>query len=154
MTTILTITAIESTVPKGLKGQQIELIDDREFGLRLRVGARGAKWSALSRLPSGERLRVPLGSWPRLGIAEARRQAQAAKRSIELGENLNQKRRAARDHIKTNELIETYYQLKLSHLRTGGMPGDRWCACFVRSSKMTLRRLPGSRSSRHLTGLR
>jgi integrase len=120
MATILTITAIESAVTKGLKGQRIELIDDREFGLRLRVGARGAKWSVLSRLPSGERLRVPLGSWPGLGIAEARRQAQAAKRSIELGENLNQKRRAARDHIKTSELIETYYQLKLSHLRTGG----------------------------------
>jgi integrase len=118
--TILTKTAIESAVTKGLKGQRIELADEREFGLRLRVGARGAKWSVMSRLPTGERIRVPLGAWPGLGISEARHQAQTAKRSIERGENLNATRHAARDHMKVSELIETYYQLKLSHLRKGG----------------------------------
>jgi integrase len=119
MATRLTNTAIESALARRPDGCRIELADDREFGLRLRAGRRGGKWSLLSQMPDGERIRVQIGSWPGLGISEARKEAQSIKRQLEKGVNPNEAKRAARDHATVAELLNVYERLKLSKLRDG-----------------------------------
>jgi len=80
---ILTKAGIEAALAKVAKDQRIELVDDREPGLRIRIGERAAKWSVLVRTPTGDRIRIPLGAWPGLGIADARKAAQNTKREVE-----------------------------------------------------------------------
>ena len=119
MATRLTNTAIESALARRPVGSRIELADDREFGLRLRAGRRGGKWSLLSQMPDGARIRVQIGSWPGLGISDARKEAQTIKRQLEKGVNPNEAKRAARDHATVAELLNIYERLKLSKLRSG-----------------------------------
>lgn len=45
MAATLTKIAIEAAISGIKKGQRVELIDDRERGLRISVGERGGKWS-------------------------------------------------------------------------------------------------------------
>lgn len=44
MTAVLTKTAIDAAIAKIGKGQRVVLNDDREAGLFIRIGERGAKW--------------------------------------------------------------------------------------------------------------
>jgi integrase len=119
MSLTLTKLGIDAAVAKASKGERLELVDDREPGLRIRAGERGAKWSVLTRTPDGGRIRIPLGAWPALGIAEARKVAQDAKRQVEQGINPNEMRRAVRDHTKLGELLTAYDKAKLVHLKRG-----------------------------------
>lgn len=107
------VAAARSTV------ETIELVDDREPGLRLRARERGAKWSVMVRLKSGQRTRVTLGAWPAMGIPDARKAAQDIKRKADAGENPNETKRSARSHTTLRELIDIYAAAKLAQLRTG-----------------------------------
>ena len=51
----LTKAGIEAAITKVRKGERVELHDDREGGLRLRIGERSAKWSVLVRTGVGPR---------------------------------------------------------------------------------------------------
>lgn len=119
MAVILTKTAIDAAVARGAKGERVELADDVEPGLRLRAGERGAKWSVLARTQAGERIRVPLGTWPGVAIKDAREAARDAKKVIEKGGNPNIDRKAAREHTTVRELLGVYDSAKLATLRTG-----------------------------------
>ena len=107
---------------------QLELVDDREPGLRLRAGERGAVWSILVRLRSGKRTRITLGPYPGLGISEARRLAQDKKRDIADGVDPNAKRRAdvneaakiVASQRSLRDVLDQYEKLKLTQLRAGG----------------------------------
>ena len=115
----LTRIGIDAALARARKGERVELADDGEAGLRFRAGERVAKWSVLVRTPAGGRTRIPLGAWPGLGIADARKAAQDAKRKVEKGENPNEARRAARDYATLGELIGAYDKARLIQLRTG-----------------------------------
>lgn len=104
------------------------MVDDREPGLRLRAGERGAVWSILVRLRSGKRTRITLGPYPGLGISEARRLAQDKKRDIADGVDPNAKRRAdvneaakiVASQRSLRDVLDQYEKLKLTQLRAGG----------------------------------
>src|SRR3546814_12031269 len=98
MSTGLTKSEIEAVVAKawGRKGPQLELIDQREPGLRFRAGERSAKWSLMIRLHTGARSRIALGSWPALSINDARAAAREARRKVEAGRNPNEERKRKR----------------------------------------------------------
>ena len=116
----LTKVSIDAAVARARVGERVELADDREPGLRLRAGEQSAKWSALVRLADGRRVRVPLGSWPATGIADARKAAQAAKGKAETGANPNAERRAARDGASSlRELVDTYAKAELAQHKRG-----------------------------------
>jgi len=63
---------LRSLVPP--KTGRIEVLDARQDNLMLRLNAGGAaSWSVRTRTRDGKQLRVTLGTWPTLGIAEARK---------------------------------------------------------------------------------
>ena len=119
MALTLTRTAIDAAVARAEKGERVELADDHELGLRIRAGERGAKWSVLARTPTGERIRVPLGTWPGVSISDAREAARQAKKKIESGVNPNAERKSAREHTTILELLDVYDKAKLKAQRTG-----------------------------------
>lgn len=149
MAVMLTKAGIEAAIAKVGAGERIELVDDREAGLRIRAGERSAKWSVLVRTPDGNRIRIPLGAWPALGIAEARKAAQAAKRQVELGINPNEQRRNARDFMKLGELLEAYDKARLSKLRHGAEA----LRAIDRALKRFLDRDPTSITQRDIAGV-
>lgn len=127
MAAVLTKATIDAATAKIGKGQRVELIDDREPGLRIRIGERSAKWSVLVRTHLGEKIRVPLGAWPALGIADARKAAQDTKRDVERGGNPNEAKRAAaraaeiaaRNRRSLSDVLDEYETAKLASLRRG-----------------------------------
>lgn len=129
MATALTKLAIDAMIARARekKGPQIELIDDREPGLRIRAGERSATWSLSLRLKNGQRTRVTLGAWPGLGIADARKAAQDARRLVDEGIDPNEQKRAAvraaeiakRNQSTLRDTLDHYETSKLSHLRRG-----------------------------------
>lgn len=129
MATALTKTAIEALIARarGQKGPQLELIDDREPGLRIRAGERSVSWSLSVRLKNGQRTRITLGAWPGMGIADARKAAQDARRVIDAGGDPNaQKREAARkaeqaakSRRSLADVLDQYEREKLASLRRG-----------------------------------
>lgn len=129
MAASLTKNAIEALISRAKDGAetQLELLDDREPGLRIRAGQRVTGWSLLVRLKNGQRTRIKLGSWPAMGIAEARTAAREARAQIEKGHDLNeQKRVAARDaaleartRTTLEDVLDLYEELVLAQHRRG-----------------------------------
>jgi integrase len=65
---------------------RLEIWDTRVTGLVLRITPRGgATWCIRMRTASGKRTRPKIGSWPAMGITEARKQARATTVKIETG---------------------------------------------------------------------
>jgi integrase len=129
MASALNRQAIEALIHRArlnANGQH-ELADDREAGLRIRAGERGATWSMLVRLRNGKRTRVTLGPWPGINISDARRMAQDKKREIAEGDDPNAKRREIVEEtvrIKANQrslrdVLDRYQTTKLVQLRGG-----------------------------------
>jgi integrase len=120
--------AIEGLVARArtVKGKQIELVDEREAGLRIRAGERSATWLLCTRLRNGKRSRIKLGAWPAMGISEARHAAQAKRLEVVGGADPNEaKRQVARDAVlaaktqrKLRDVLDDYEKRKLSQLRT------------------------------------
>jgi integrase len=76
---------------------RIEIWDRRVRGLVLRVTANGTfSWSARARTAEGKRTRPKLGTWPAMGLSEARKLALAATADIQRGGDPVAARRAAK----------------------------------------------------------
>lgn len=129
MAAILTKNAIEALIARAKNGAdtQLELLDEREPGLRIRAGQRTTGWSLLIRLKNGQRTRVKLGSWPAMGIAEARVAAREARAEIEKGHDLNEQKRVAareaalevRNRTTLTDVLDLYEELILAQHRRG-----------------------------------
>jgi integrase len=121
------IEAFITTVRAGQSGQS-ELADDREPGLRIRVGDRTATWFLMVRLGNGKRTRIKLGGYPALGLSAARELARAKRFETVGGADPNAlkretKRQAVRKREterKLGEVLDQYERQKLSQLRHGG----------------------------------
>ncbi|MCM0032084.1 tyrosine-type recombinase/integrase [Sandarakinorhabdus limnophila] len=121
--------AIETLISHArLMGRgQLELVDDREAGLRIRAGERGATWSLLVRLRNGKRTRVAIGPWPGINVADARKMAQDKKREIADGTDPNAQRRelieetvrAEANQRSLRDVLDEYQAIRLSQLRGG-----------------------------------
>lgn len=129
MTIGLTKAEIEAAIAEARSGNrgQVELRDIREPGLRFRAGERTARWSLVIRLRNGKRSRVGLGSWPALGIAQARAVARDVRLSVEQGGDPNEDKRnhtreakaAARARRSIADLLDDYEAAVLSYHRRG-----------------------------------
>ncbi len=128
MAAALTKTAIESALVQARAARaQIELPDDREPGLRFRAGERSSGWSLLVRLRDGQRSRIKLGTWPGMGIADARGAARDARARIVQGANPNAEKREAvrkaaaeaRNRSTLTDALDLYDRLVLSQHRRG-----------------------------------
>ncbi|MEQ6335323.1 site-specific integrase [Sphingobium sp. AR-3-1] len=125
----MTKNGIEAAIAKlrSEPGKRIELRDDKEAGLLIRAGERGASWSLAVRLQDGQRTRIKLGTWPGMGIAEARAAARVARTQIDQGSNPNERKRVARrtaaiaslNRKTLSEVIEDYDKAVLSQHRRG-----------------------------------
>lgn len=107
--------------------KQLELVDDRVSGLRIRAGARSATWMLSSRLTNGKRSRIKLGAWPSMGISDARKAAQILKLKLSSGGDPNE---AKRDTVRKaahlvakqrtlHDILDQYEATKLVQLRCG-----------------------------------
>jgi integrase len=74
----------------------MDVLDAVQRGLALRVWASGVKSWSLRAARNGKRVRVNLGTWPAIGIAEARQKAAEALAAIENGRDPNAEKREAR----------------------------------------------------------
>lgn len=121
--------AIDTLIARARRGEETaqELLDDREPGLRIRAGRRSTTWSLAAKLKSGKSTRVKLGTWPGMGIAEARDAARTARRQIESGQDPNEEKRVAvkaerrrrLNQIALCSALDTYQTEVLTHRRTG-----------------------------------
>ncbi len=129
----LTPTRVEGTI-KAVRadGVRREISDDGKGaveGLRLRVGGSGdrvrARWSVMLRDASGDRVRVPVGEWPAVGISEARAKADEIRAAASAGATVGvraSKVRAAeadRARIPVRQLLAAYRVQRLDALRKG-----------------------------------
>lgn len=106
--TKLTARTVESVKPP-LSGR-LELRDDDVIGLILRVVASGRKtWSVWYRF-NGRASRLTLGTFPTLGLADARKLAQAALREAALGKDPAATKRELRKAETFKELAEDYIE--------------------------------------------
>jgi integrase len=89
---------------RGLKPPDVGRIEIRDTtcrGLVLRLTPGGtATWSTRGLLPSGKHGRVTLGTWPHVGIADARRRAKQAVAATQAGADPVQAKREARVEAK------------------------------------------------------
>lgn len=115
---------------------RLELADDEVTGLMLRIGAevspdgddkrRGA-WSVRVVQPDGKRVRVPLGSYAEVSIAEARKAAKEAKDKGRAGEVVSAAVRreialeAERARVTIRQHLDNYDRQKLAALRSGAL---------------------------------
>jgi hypothetical protein len=75
---------------------RIEIRDARQGGLAFRLGADGsASWSVRTRTRDGKQVRVTLGEWPTLGIAEARKRSAAVLADVWRGADPTAEKRTA-----------------------------------------------------------
>lgn len=88
-------------LPPRPKGKRLEIRDTREAGLVLRITSKGAAtWSARTVTADGKHTRPKLGTWPKVGIADARKLAKAAIAKIQAGGDPVAEKQAARAERK------------------------------------------------------
>jgi integrase len=96
---------------RGLKPPEsgrLEIWDTRVTGLVLRItAAGGATWCVRMRTASGKRTRPKIGSWPAMGITEARKQARATTTKIESGGDPVAAKRALEAERKAQAALPT-----------------------------------------------
>ena len=130
MTSSITKQAIEAMAARAHRDgdARLELVDDREPGLRVRAGQRAVTWSLLVRLKTGKRTRVMLGNWPAMSIADARRAAQVHRQQVSEGVDPNAERQAEieahqrerENRLTVRQALDKYEAIKLVQLRKGG----------------------------------
>lgn len=125
----LTRKAIDALVARTASGgQQLELSDGRETGLRVRAGKRSVIWLLAVRLKNGKRTRICLGTWPGMGISEARAAAAAMRSRIAQGGDPNAEMRAAlaeaaekaRSQVSLADVLDIYDRHVLKFHKAGG----------------------------------
>ncbi len=129
MTSSITKQAIDAMAARAHRAGdvQLELVDDRVPGLRVRAGKRAVTWSLLVRLRNGKRSRVKLGDWPMMSIAEAREAARLHREQVSDGVDPNEVKQAEIETVRReyeNRLtvkvaLDKYEAIKLSQLRHG-----------------------------------
>lgn len=83
---------------------RLELRDTKVVGLVLRMTPSGlATWSIRTRTADGRQTRPKLGTWPAMGIGDARKTALAALASVQTGGDPVRQKRAAREARKAKE---------------------------------------------------
>jgi integrase len=93
----LTETAIRSAISKAAETGRRDLADAALPGLRLRLTPAGsASWALACRDPHGRMRRFPLGSFPTMGLAEAREKARALRVRVREGADPVAERRRVR----------------------------------------------------------
>ncbi len=95
----LTDLAIRKIIGDAASGVRSELTDTATVGLKIRATKDGrAVWSIKLRILTGEQVRINLGEYPNLGIADARREAAATRHKVRHeGKNPNAERKALRE---------------------------------------------------------
>ena len=90
--------AIRKVIAEAATGTRTELTDASTPGLKVRATKDGrAVWSIKLRSPEGSQVRVTLGEYPHIGIADARRQAALIRHQVRHeGKNPAAEKRAAR----------------------------------------------------------
>lgn len=133
-----TIAAALKRAERG--GARVELVDDEVRGLVLRISPetpddddrdraqrRRCVWSVRVVQPDGKRVRVPLGSYAEVSIADARKAAKDAKEKGRAGEVVSAAvrreaaREAARNRITVREHLDAYDRQRLGALRSGAL---------------------------------
>jgi integrase len=94
-------------------GERVEILDHDEQGLRLRIGSRSARWSVITRSADGRPVRLPLGSWPIVGITKARESARSAKRHLANAPSDDS------GDLTLGVLLELYSKRRLDQLKRG-----------------------------------
>ena len=93
--------------------ERVELSDERERGLRLRVGKTGGAWSVLVRDGDGPRCRMSLGAWPDVSVAAARVLARNAKKDAARRRSIGGEPQLLKD------LLAIYHRTRLKEQRRG-----------------------------------
>lgn len=88
---------------------RVELVDKAEPALRLRAGPRRAEWLVVTSEGSGAKVRREIGTWPQVGVRQAREKASAIATKGADG--------AVAETL--GELLESYRKRHLSQLRSG-----------------------------------
>jgi integrase len=98
--------------------RRIELVDN-DSGVRLRITPAGAKsWCVRRRVQGGEPVRVTLGAYPALSLAEARKLARKAISELTHGVNPRDRRRAeAEAGMTVAEALDGYLELRAARLK-------------------------------------
>lgn len=104
----LTDGAIRKIISDAAAGARTELTDAATAGLKIRATKDGrAMWSIKLRALTGEQVRINLGEYPNLGIADARRAAAVARHKIRHeGKNPNTERKAMREAARATAPAE------------------------------------------------
>lgn len=118
------------------EGERLEFSDDDFRGLALRVTGRGTKtWALRYRLPSGERRKLTLGTFPPLSLADARDRArialgQVADKRDPAAVQKAEKRDARHDRLTKPSTLaalwETYKRLHLPKQRESTQDYNIW----------------------------
>lgn len=116
-----TLTEASVAALKPTADRQSEHPDSKVFGLMLRVSPGGTKaWVMRYAAPSGERRRMKLGTYPALGLAEARLKALKVRVEIEEDTDPAQLRRERRARSETlDELAGEYWAAAAKGLHGG-----------------------------------
>ena len=126
MKTELTDRFLKSMTPP--EAGRLEVSDTKRTGLRFRLTAAGkATWIFEKRLRDGPKRKFPLGTWPAVSLAAARKEAleieaETARGIDRIAEAEKQRLsdEAAKAHRRSvREVLNTYAELHLSSLRTG-----------------------------------
>lgn len=117
MATALTDSRIEAALRDPRRAGRLELIDGAEAGLRLRISGGAAQWSVLTRGFAAERVRMPLGGWPKVDVDQARRIAAALKGA------LAGLAAAQEDELSIGNVLGHYQTRRLAQLRKGAVMG-------------------------------
>lgn len=116
---------------QGLNDRQLKKLgpgdhaDGKIPGLVFRVRETGGRSWALLYRARGRRRRLTLGAYPALGLGDARSAARAAKKSIALGGDPAEERKAARDADTFGSLAERYIE-KWAKPRKKTWKNDQW----------------------------
>ena len=136
---------------------RFELRDARVMGLVLRITPTGvATWSVRTRTRDGKQTRPALGTWPAMGIAEARRAALAALAAVQSGADPVADRRKEREGRRAS-LREATVAARLAEWQADriGNPvnpwSDRYAAEVERAAAHDIIPRLGSRKLVHTT---
>ncbi|MYC31530.1 MAG: tyrosine-type recombinase/integrase [Chloroflexi bacterium] len=104
-------------------------------GLTLRVSAEGKRRWVLRLTVDGQRTNVGLGSYPRVGLAEARRKAEENRRAARDGVNPVTEKRATREAAQAKAAIPTFKEASLAviELRRPAWSNERHAKQWVES---------------------
>ena len=101
-------------------GTRAELRDALVRGLVLRVSASGTKSWSVQTVHRSEKVRVTLGAYPTLGLADARNKAQAVLVDLSQGRDPRAEKAIAKTNPTVADLVEEYTQRRAPQLKPAG----------------------------------